>query len=457
MSVVRRTRGWMRSAVVCGTLLAAAALALPAAQQAAARPDGPPALSPSASLPDLLDQLHTLYLQTETATESYNQAKETADTQRGKAEELDRQLADQRVAVADSKAQLGLMARQMYQDGSVSPYLSMLTGESPQDFFGSLRVVDRAAGHQKDVLDDLTSGEARLAALNTQAQQALDKAQQSQTLQAARKSAVDTHLRQVEALLAGLTGVQRGELQNLEQQDVDKAQKALLDSKALGADPALGAPSKAGDAAIAYAFKQLGKPYVWGAQGPDSFDCSGLTSQAWAHAGVTIPRTSQQQWAQLPRVPLSLLRPGDLVIYFSGASHVALYIGDGLVIQAPRPGAFVKVSPIAANPILGAVRPDSTQLPLAHYKARKVPAQAERPTPISVPPVTSGKGGPPDSDPASLSDPTKNGHGGDWSKHPVPKPTTRPSTSPSPSTSPTAPASPTPSGSASPSPSGDAG
>jgi cell wall-associated NlpC family hydrolase len=334
-------------------------------------------------LPQLLTQLQTLYAQTETATESFNKAKEAADQQRTKAEQVDAQLADQRVAVAQSRDQLGLMARQMYQDGTVSPYLSMLTGQTPQDFFGQRHVMDRAAGHQQDVLDELTSGEERLTVLNAQAQQALDKAQQAQAALAVRKTGVETRLRQVESVLAGLTGVQIGELQSLEEKGVNKAQQDLLDSKALGDDINRRTPSTAGERAISYAFMQLGKPYVWGAEGPGAFDCSGLTSQAWAHAGVTVPRTSQEQWAQLPKVPLELLRPGDLVVYFSGASHVAIYIGNGLVIQAPRPGSYVKVSPIAANPILGAVRPDVGDQPVQNYTLPKIPAKAEKPTPFA--------------------------------------------------------------------------
>ncbi|MEU7367301.1 NlpC/P60 family protein [Streptomyces hygroscopicus] len=117
------------------------------------------------------------------------------------------------------------------------------------------------------------------------------------------------------------------------------------------------ASADAGRRALAYALNQIGKPYVWGAEGPDSFDCSGLTSTAWAHAGRVIPRTSQEQWRQLPRVPISQLRPGDLVIYYKGASHVAMYAGNGQVVQAPRPGQRVKLSPLASNPIQGAVRP----------------------------------------------------------------------------------------------------
>jgi cell wall-associated NlpC family hydrolase len=371
--------------MVCGTLLAAAALSLPAAQRASAQPYDPP---PTVPLSQLLTQLQTYYRQTETVTEAYNKAKETADQQRTKARQIDRQLADQRVAVADSRTRLGLMASQMYRDGGVSPYLSLLAGQSPQDFFGQRHVLGQLAGRQQDALGDLTSGETRLKALNTQAQHALDKAEHAQGVAAARTKDVASHLHQVEGMLAGLTGVQIDELQALEQSDADKAQQGFMDAKSLGADPALRAPSQVGDRAIGYAFQQLGKPYVWGAQGPASFDCSGLTSQAWAHAGVPIARTSQEQWATLPHVPLSLLRPGDLVVYFPGATHVALYIGDGLVVQAPRPGASVKVSPIAANPILGAVRPDLGKKPLTDYMPRAIPKGAQGATPIGIAPPT---------------------------------------------------------------------
>ncbi|WP_329174806.1 C40 family peptidase [Streptomyces sp. NBC_01477] len=415
--MARTTRTWLRAAVVCGALLASAALSLPAAQRASARPyppapsssapapsaaqappakpakpkkakpaapavPAPSATADPASLPDLLTQLQSLYQQTESATESYNKAKETADQERAKAEALDAQLAAQRTKVVAGRDQAGLLARQLYRSGGMSPYLSMLNGETPQDFFGGLHIAQRAVGHQEDVVAGLTADEQRLTALNAQAQRALDAAQVAQNKQAAQKTQVETHLRQVEALLAGLSGVQISELQALEQQGTDKAQQEFLDSKALGTGSALRAPSKTGDRAIAYAYQQLGKPYVWGAQGPGSFDCSGLTSQAWAHAGVPIPRTAEEQWARLPRVPLSLLRPGDLVVYFPGATHVALYIGNGLVIQAPHTGAVVTISPIAVNPILGAVRPDLGAQPLTDYKPRPVPPKTDRPEPL---------------------------------------------------------------------------
>lgn len=178
-------------------------------------------------------------------------------------------------------------------------------------------------------------------------------------------------------MLASLSPAQLTELGTREAEETATAQRELIGSGKLGsAGPQLRTPTAAGGTALTYAAAQIGKPYVWGAEGPASFDCSGLTSQAWAHAGREIPRTSQEQWARLPRVPLDELRPGDLVVYFPTATHVALYVGDGKVIQAPRPGAKVKVSPIAANPLLGAVRPDPDGAPLRAFTPPPLPEGA---------------------------------------------------------------------------------
>ena len=142
----------------------------------------------------------------------------------------------------------------------------------------------------------------------------------------------------------------------MEKNGVDRAQQRITASGALS-DETAGRPRRA-TGRCGTPCGRSGKPYEWGAEGPRSYDCSGLTSEAWDHAGKPIPRTSQEQWAQLPRIPLDELRPGDLVVYFPEATHVAMYLGEGMVIQAPRTGEKVKVSPIAANPLLGAVRPD---------------------------------------------------------------------------------------------------
>lgn len=112
--------------------------------------------------------------------------------------------------------------------------------------------------------------------------------------------------------------------------------------------------------AVAYAHAALGRPYVYGATGPRAYDCSGLTLAAWRAAGVSIPRTSSAQWAGLTRVPADQVRPGDIVVYH-GAGHVALYIGNGQIIEAPRPGKSVQTAPWRsgwyASAFVGVVRP----------------------------------------------------------------------------------------------------
>ncbi|MCL2733320.1 MAG: C40 family peptidase, partial [Actinomycetia bacterium] len=101
----------------------------------------------------------------------------------------------------------------------------------------------------------------------------------------------------------------------------------------------------------------LGAPYVWGATGPNAFDCSGLMLYAYRQAGIALPRTSQEQMNAGQRVPLDGIRPGDLVIYRADASHVAMYVGGGMVIHAPYPGARVRYDPIGMMPVTAVTRP----------------------------------------------------------------------------------------------------
>ncbi|WP_281290531.1 transglycosylase family protein [Embleya hyalina] len=110
------------------------------------------------------------------------------------------------------------------------------------------------------------------------------------------------------------------------------------------------------DAAIAFAERQLGKPYRWGAEGPDAFDCSGLVQQAWAAANVSIPRVTYAQFAKGTRIPLSQLSRGDLVFYRS-AGHVGIYVGEGRIIHAPHSNASVRYDRFDTMAITGAIRP----------------------------------------------------------------------------------------------------
>src|SRR5690606_14957647 len=110
------------------------------------------------------------------------------------------------------------------------------------------------------------------------------------------------------------------------------------------------------------AASKLGSPYVWGAEGPDGFDCSGLVQWAYRQAGVRMPRVAAQQWATGPRIPLAEARPGDLLFWRNDPtnpgyiSHVAIYWGNGMMLRAPRRGDVVKISKIYLRNFAGAVR-----------------------------------------------------------------------------------------------------
>jgi cell wall-associated NlpC family hydrolase len=109
--------------------------------------------------------------------------------------------------------------------------------------------------------------------------------------------------------------------------------------------------------ALQFALEQMGKPYGYGGNGPYAYDCSGLTQQAWRSAGVWIPRTSQEQAYSGMEVPLSRIRLGDLVVFYSDASHVGIYAGHGMVVVAPHSGAYIRLESIAWMPVYDVRRP----------------------------------------------------------------------------------------------------
>ncbi|AXE88586.1 C40 family peptidase [Streptomyces sp. Go-475] len=388
--------------LVCVAAAVAGTVAVPVPATAVPAPD-----PEQRSVARLLTDLQKLYRQAEQATEAYNATEEKLKKQRAETDRLDRALARARLSLHDSRGAAGRLARQQYQSSSdISPYVRLLLARDPQHAIDQGHVIGRLARERADTIGRLTGHERRAHDLAREARKALDRQLALAERRKKERDEVRERLHDVEELLASLTPDQLTAVAELEKEGVTKAQEKLLASGALGdtsetsetsskgttgSPGSPGSPGRPGTAgsqnsprrptaeggrAVRYAVRQLGKPYEWGAEGPRSYDCSGLTSRAWAEAGAPIPRTSQEQWEQLERIPLSELRPGDLVVYFPEATHVALYLGDGMVVHAPRPGAKVKVSPIAANPVLGAVRPDPAGKPLRRYEPPELPAGA---------------------------------------------------------------------------------
>jgi cell wall-associated NlpC family hydrolase len=172
----------------------------------------------------------------------------------------------------------------------------------------------------------------------------------------AKAKAVDLEATQ-EALLARVQGT-IGDALRLRQAASDPAAADLeARLRLLGVDALPAPPSPPARLAVAYAIAQLGKPYVFAAAGPDTFDCSGLTLMAWKQAGVSMAHFAATQYALFPRVSIDALAPGDLVFFGATIHHVGIYIGGGKMIHAPHTGDVVRVASIYRSSLVGAVRP----------------------------------------------------------------------------------------------------
>jgi len=451
-----RARPWLAGVLRCGAVLVAAALAVlpmtaPSAF-AASGPKGSGTVSPQtltqveATLQPILNSLHADYQQTEIETQKYDALSEQLVQAQSDDDALQVEVSNSQAQVNDGITLAGEIADAQYRNGTLSQLGELLLASDPEQAVHTQQLLSMVGRSQAAFLSQLKADQASLLAARNAADIAKSHAAQLVTAEGVARTAINKQLTSVEQQVSTLTGAQKQELSLLEQKDANAAQLALLASGILGKDDAK--PSQAGAQAIAFAFAQLGSPYVWGGIGPYAagFDCSGLTSQAWLSAGVSIPRTSEEQWADLPHVALDALRPGDLIIYFAGASHVAMYIGGGQVIEAPHPGAFVDVEPMAVNPILGAVRPDPGNGSLGSYTPPVIPPSATLPQPIAptppAPPVTPPAKPKPTPKPTTKPTPKPTATG---SGKPTPTPSGSASGSPSAPVSPSAPASPAPS------------
>lgn len=265
------------------------------------------------------------------------------------------QVAHYRSQFQTMRTEIGQMAAYAYEDGTTTSPVALLTSGDPQRILSQSSFLIQLSSSQHQRMETFIAAARRLAG----AQRTLRRTE----------AGVATLKRQIASQKAGLTQLisrQRSILAHLTAQQRAAAQATSIGAggtTAAQSAPATTAPAAAttqAQKAVAFAYAQLGKPYVWGATGPNSYDCSGLVMAAWAAAGVSIPRDSYAQWAGLPHVPTSSLQPGD-ILFFASESHVGLYVGNNMLIDAPQPGESVEKVSLssswyAAN-LDGAARP----------------------------------------------------------------------------------------------------
>ena len=318
--------------------------------------DAAPA-SPQPTIAQVQAKVDALNHQADTATQKYNQAKEAVEQQQARTNALLDKVASETGQLNATRQSLGEYAAEQYRTSGLGQTATLLLADDPQDFFDSERMLKLGAAREGDLLGRFEDEMAATARQRSEAARSLVTLQATQAELDTDRTAVQDKLRQAQSLLNSLTAQQKARLAALQAQR-EAAARAASARLAAAAHPtqSLSYAAKAAKA-IAFAKAQLGKPYVWGATGPNSYDCSGLVQAAWQAAGVNLPRTTWDQIDVGTRVPISDLEPGDLVFYFSDISHVAMYIGDGQMIQAPHTGAVIDIQPVTEMPIYGATRP----------------------------------------------------------------------------------------------------
>jgi cell wall-associated NlpC family hydrolase len=343
--------------VVCAVTV----LAVPGTAFAAPTPSPSASSSPTPvsnkDLEAVRKKLEKLYHAAAVATDKYNAAEEAAEKQSAEIVSLAKKIVEGQDKLTELKKRAGAAAAAQYRSGGLPDEAHLLLSDDPQAFLDGTGRVLQGQRATKGLLAEMTRTQQDLEQYAKDASAQWQKLEAGRKAKAAAKKKIKKEIAAAEAVESQLEAEEKERLAQLEADAAHKAQTAWLDSGIL--KDIKGKASEQGRKAVEYATAQLGKPYEWGAEGPKTYDCSGLTSQAWASAGSGIPRTSQEQWKQLKRIDVEDMRPGDLIIYNDDASHVALYVGDGVIIHAPRPGRTVTVAGAGSMPILGVVRPDA--------------------------------------------------------------------------------------------------
>ncbi|WP_032772672.1 NlpC/P60 family protein [Streptomyces sp. NRRL F-2202] len=374
------------------TTAALASVTLLSTQNATAAP-----AEPKPAIEEVRKKVDDLYRQAGAATQEYNRAKAASGAQQKKVDALLSDVAKRTEKINEARRALGSYAAAQYRDGGIAPMATFFLAENPQGYFDQSRMMDRATERQQKAVSEFRTQQASAAKKRAEAVKSLESLTETQATLASSKKDVQSKLSEARGLLSRLTAEEKARLAELERkkeaeakekaaklaarQAAEAKERAAAEEKAReeagkgsgggtgtgsGSGTGTGGGSGSGtgsgytakaEKVLAFARAQIGKPYVWGASGPASYDCSGLTQAAWREAGVTLPRTTWDQVEFGTRVATSDLKPGGLVFFYDDISHVGIYKGEGMMIHAPKPGANVREESIYSMPIYGSVRP----------------------------------------------------------------------------------------------------
>ncbi|MEK0096985.1 NlpC/P60 family protein [Streptomyces sp. A475] len=325
MASHRRSKQSSRSRVTVLTATAAAAVAL-TSQAANAAP------KPTKS--EVKAKVDKLYEEAERATNQYDGAKEKQKKLEKEIGQLQDKVAREQGELNELRTGLGAMAGEQYRSGGLDPSVQLFLSADPDDYLDKASTLDSLSARQLGSLKKVQAKQRELAQKRAEAAEKLQDLAGTRTELGKKKKEIQGKLSKAQKLLNSLTAAERAEMAA----DEARASRSSTGRVNLGDEVAA---SKFGAAALNAAASQIGKPYVRGTTGPNSYDCSGLTQWAYAQAGIHISRVTYTQVNEGTRVGMSALKPGDLV-FFNNTEHVGLYAGNGQVLHAPHPGASVR-------------------------------------------------------------------------------------------------------------------
>ncbi|GAA2514184.1 C40 family peptidase [Streptomyces longisporus] len=325
------------------TTAAAAAVAL-SAQAANAAPSEKP------SKDEVKAKVDKLYEQAEQATEKFNGAKEKQQKLQKEISTIQDNVARGQEELNQLRDSIGLAAAAQYRTGTIDSSLQLFLSSNPNDYLDKASTADQLSAQQVEALKKIQEKQRELAQERAEASDKLKDLASTRTELGNKKKDIQGKLAEAQKLLNSLTAAERASLAAADA----RASRSASERVDLGNATAASARAQA---AFDAAKTQLGKPYVYGATGTASYDCSGLTSWAYGQAGVSIPRTSQDQANAGTRIySESQLQVGDLVLFYGDLHHVGLYAGNGMVLHAPRTGTVVRYESISDMPFQFGVR-----------------------------------------------------------------------------------------------------
>ncbi|MBQ0965193.1 MULTISPECIES: C40 family peptidase [Streptomyces] len=331
-----------------GRVRTAATITLAGAATATGLGGGTGHADPQPTAAQVRAKVDKLYQEAEVATEKYNGAKEKADAAEQRLEDLRDEAARKEDRLNSAREALGSVAAAQYRSGGLDPALQLALSSDPDRYLDGAAFAERAGSRQRAEVGRVRKELREVEQLRGAARVEVSSLKSRRAELKRHRETVTGKLESARRLLSRLTAEERADVGDRASRSAPGPRESLSASAQ--------APDSRAAAAVAYAYQKLGSPYVWGATGPNAFDCSGLTQAAYRAAGVSLPRTTYAQIDAGRRVPRSELLPGDLVFFYSGISHVGIYVGNGQMIHAPNPSAPVRVAPVDEMPFAGATR-----------------------------------------------------------------------------------------------------